>query len=279
MVGKGVVETTRSPALRAFLQRSPIPCAYPLGYLDDDYADHCRWFVSNGTGDTIDALVLVYAGLARPGLFTAGDAAGVAAILRGLEDRLPPEATAHIPTDHLDAVRSVYTTNSPLKSMHRMGLHREAFHDHRHDLLSDDEVVQLSHVDTAAIMKLYAHWPDHFFEPHQLETGLYFGIRNGRRDLACIAGTHNLSRSHDISAIGNLVTHPDFRGRGHARACTARLLRELFRSVRTVTLDVQHDNAPAIRTYRHFGFQHYSDFFEGHLVQRNAAAHAYRSFE
>lgn len=278
MAGRGIVELSRSDQLAVFLQRAPIPRAYPLGYLDEDYAEHCRWFASI-PDDEINALVMVYTGLARPGLFTAGDSSGIVAILQDVEARLPHEATAHIPTDHIDAVRGIYETPTALKSMHRMGLTRDGYQDRRHDLVADREILRLSHMDTAAIMRLYGHWPDHFFEPHQLETGLYFGIRGEGRELACIAGTHNLSARYDIAAIGNLVTHPEHRGNGYAKLCTARLLRELFQRVRYVTLDVQAENAPAIRTYKHFGFTHYSDFHEGHLVHRNASAHAYRSFE
>lgn len=278
MASRGIQETRRREELAAFLQRHPIPCAYPLGYLDDDYADHCRWFVSK-PGEEIEALVLVYSGLARPGLFTAGASSGVVSILQEVAALLPTDVTAHIPVDHVDAVTAVFEATTPLKPMHRMGLSRDDYGDRRHDLLSEQEVIRLTHIDTAAIMRLYAHWPDHFFEPHQLETGLYFGVRSEGRELACIAGTHNLSSAYDIAAIGNLVTHPDHRGRGHAKLCTARLLRELFQRVRHVTLDVQRDNDPAIRTYRHFGFRHYSDFHEGHLVHRQASAHAYRRFE
>lgn len=111
--------------------------------------------------------------------------------------------------------------------------------------------------------KLYEHYPDNFFEPYQLETGLYFGVRDEDIGLASIAGIHVVSESHDVAVIGNFVTHPERRGRGYASACTARLLSELFETVSLVALNVQEDNEPAQRMYRNFGFEENNVFYEG----------------
>jgi len=130
---------------------------------------------------------------------------------------------------------------------------------------TEHEVERLGHRDTAAIMDLYQHYPDNFFEPYQLETGLYFGVRDEELGLSSIAGIHVFNEEHDVAVIGNFVTHPDRRGQGLATACTARLLDELFGRVSFVALNVQEDNAPAIKMYGNFGFEKNNIFFEGRV--------------
>lgn len=245
------------------LRDHPVENAWLLGYLDGEWSEHSSWF-GYSKDDQLETLVLVYDGLSRPGLFTAGWEGGIRPILRELGGELPERATAHIDSAHLEAVQIGYAAPRPLRRMMRMGLRRD---DARLDAPSTVSVERLTHADTAEIMALYAHWPDHFFEPFQLESGFYFGVRDGDR-LASIAGIHAVSERCGVAAIGNLVTHPDARGRGFAKACTATLLRDVFTRVDLVTLDVEHGNEPAIRTYQHFGFNRYGDFFEGEIVRR-----------
>jgi ribosomal protein S18 acetylase RimI-like enzyme len=249
-------------AISDFLEQERVANAYPLGYLDRSYAAECSWYGASHD-DELRAVVLVYSGLSRPGVFSAGDAAGVAAIVRDFAHAMPERATAHVAPDHQGALHHSFRERTPLRRMHRMALRREDFRDDGRDTSG---VARLSHADTAAIMQLYGVWPDHFFEPYQLGSGLYFGVREGTR-LVSIAGIHNVSLSADVAAIGNLVTHPDARGRGYALQCTSMLLREVFARVSLVTLDVEHGNEPAIRTYRHFGFYHDSDFLEGEVYR------------
>jgi ribosomal protein S18 acetylase RimI-like enzyme len=144
-----------------------------------------------------------------------------------------------------------------------MGLPRDVWKETAPGARDDVEVRRLGHRDTASIMKLYEHYPDNFFEPYQLETGYYFGVRDEDLGLASIAGIHVISEDHDVAVIGNFLTHPARRGRGLASACTERLLRELFDNVSLVALNVQEDNEPAVRMYGNFGFEQNNVFYEG----------------
>lgn len=261
-----VRELTDPSTIGRFLERADIENAYQLGYLDDAYRDECHWY---GAEDpTLQTVVLVYSGLSRPGLFTAGNPAGVRPILKQFAADLPVHATGHIARNHIDHVHSFYRDDIHLRLMARMGLRREGFTPST-DPNVEAGVELLTHRDTAAIMRLYTHWRDNFFEPYQLETGLYFGVRSDDGELACIAGIHNVSDAFDIAAIGNLVTHPDHRGRGLARRVTHRLLRAVFARVSAVTLDVEAGNSPAMRLYQHFGFQQAAEFWEGELQARH----------
>jgi ribosomal protein S18 acetylase RimI-like enzyme len=255
--------------LEEFLKPSPIENAYMLGYLDPKYGDECRWYTMTDDEKRVQTLILSFDGLSRPAIFVSGKPAGVTPLLRKFKDELPDVAHARVSNALLDAVGTNYEFPKPLNLMSRMGLSRSEFHA-RDDGEPDDEVVTLSHRDTAAIMRTYAAWPDHFFDPYQLGSGLYFGIRGDGEDIASIAGIHTVSDRYDVAAIGNLVTHPDYRGRGYAKRCTRILLRALYERVGLVTLDVQTGNVPAIRTYQHFGFQHYAEFYEGEVEKRSS---------
>lgn len=249
--------------LEEFLRPFPVENSFVLGYLDPAYAEECTWYARTVNG-VIRTLVTVYNGMSRPALFIHGHADGVSPILRHFRAELPERALVRSPRNCIDAVKTVYQASGTLREMQRMGLERSIFLA-RDNGADDASVEQLSHRDTGAILATYAHWPDHFFDPYQLSSGLYFGIRGENGDIATIAGIHNLSAKYDVAAIGNLVTHPNYRGRGYAQRCNAVLLRRLFSHVGLVTLDVQSGNVAAIRTYQHFGFQPRAEFFEGDM--------------
>lgn len=244
-----------------FLDTDRVVNAYPLGYLDEKYAEECLWFGERDRGD-LTAVALLYTGLSRAGLFTVGAADAIQPILRAMAPHMPARMAVHFAPDHRASVESMLAPVKPPRRMNRMGLTRDTF---RERDTRDVEVTALTHRDTGAILRLYSVWPDHFFEPYQLESGLYFGVRQGD-ELVCAVGCHNVSETFDVAAIGNLVSHPDHRGRGFAVACTAALLRAAFERVSHVTLDVEEDNVPAMRTYQHFGFALYGDFFECEMM-------------
>lgn len=243
------------PALMALLRTSPIDVAYMLGDLDVPYAEHCRWYaVDDGR---LGGVLLHYNGLSMPTVLTHGSAIDVEALLLATNTDLPRRFYGHFHPEHRAAFEAFFDLGTP-RPMKRMGLARAAYH-RQGDFA---EVEPLSHRDTGAIMRLYQHYPDNFFEPAQLDTGLYFGIRDGD-ELISVAGIHVLSERHDIAAIGNIVTHSGHRGRGLATRCVGRLLDALFHKVGAVALNVQEGNEPAIRCYRKFGFADRYDFWEG----------------
>jgi predicted GNAT family acetyltransferase len=147
--------------------------------------------------------------------------------------------------------------------MVRMGLTKANYR----AMPASGEVVELSHRDTGDIMKLYHHYPDNFFEPALLDTGLYFGVP-GDDGLRSVAGIHLLSQKYDVAAIGNIVTHADFRGKGYATRCVGTLLDALFKRVSHVTLNVEVDNEAAIACYQKFGFTEHHPFLEGWATAR-----------
>lgn len=264
--------------LRAFLTQDPVANAYLLGDLDPLYAPYCTWYGSRDAEGNLGALLLLYMGLRLPAVLTvappnagASDALAVQRSLALLDElfaevrpKLPRQFWVHA-WEHHQPYLDRYFLASDLKRMIRMALRREDYRPHP----GHAPVRRLGHVDTAPIMELYSTSPDHFFEPYQLESGLYFGVDSEEQDrLAAIAGIHVHSEAYDIAAIGNLVTHPKLRRRGYATAATTVLLNELFKTVSLVTLNVEEANVAAIKTFEKFGFQCHHVYFEGCVETR-----------
>ncbi len=250
------------PRLPIFLGRDPINSAYMLGDLDTPYAEHCEWYALVDEG-ALTAVLLVYGGLSVPTVLTAGDPVDVEAILAAFKDDLPRRFHGHIRPGHRAAVEAIYDFVDA-RPMMRMGLRQPEFIAH-----GDSAGVEvLGHKDTGALMQLYRHYPDNFFDPAQLDTGLYCGVRDAEGELISAAGVHVLSARHDVAAIGNIVTHIDHRGQGLASRCVRHMLDRLWPSVSHVALNVQPDNGSAVACYSKFGFVERFRFLEGWGVAR-----------
>ena len=252
--------------IESFLMADKLANVYLLGKLDPAYVPFCSWHGERDEKGRLVALMLSYTGLSIPvAFFVASESRNPAGFFASCAQLLPTRFHFHVIGEDLDLLRRSCHVSSYQK-MCRMGLDRERFdRPSSPHLPGQDRAVSLGHKDTASIMALYAHYPDHFFEPTQLETGLYFGVRDlaNPKRLLSIGGVHAVSPSYDVAIVGNLVTHPDARGQHLATVCTAALLGELFKQVSFVALNVQAVNEPAIRLYTNFGFDTNNVFFEG----------------
>ena len=89
------------------------------------------------------------------------------------------------------------------------------------------------------------------FRPDTYTLGLYLGIRIDGR-LAAMGGQRmHVPGYREISAI---CTHPDFQGKGYARAIVSRLVAETFDRGLIPFLHVEEGNQRAQGVYRDFGF-------------------------
>jgi ribosomal protein S18 acetylase RimI-like enzyme len=232
--------------------------AYLIGKLDDLYHPFNRWWGVRDDSGQLRHVLLVYQGLSLPVVFVAGEDNELPVLLQQSQQVIPKRFHFHVLESQLSTLRQHFQVLH-YQRMHRMGLERSAWRRGPRD----PRVTRLGHRDTAAIMELYHHYPDHFFEPYQLETGLYFGVREPNVGLVAIAGVHVISEEHNVAVIGNLVTHPDYRGQRLATACTSHLLDALFERVSFIALNVQSNNQPAIRLYTSFGFEPNNIYYEG----------------
>ena len=117
------------------------------------------------------------------------------------------------------------------------------------------EATVMADHDLPDLLDLYAaSYPGHWFVPGMLETGLYFGIWRDRT-IVSVAGVHVYSRAYRVAALGNITTRPGYRGKGLAKAVTARLCQALLPTVDHIGLNVKADNQSAIACYRALGFE------------------------
>ena len=255
-----VREIKNKELLHSFYSRDRVIYAYQLGDLDDAYFPWCKWWGGfNPETDELETIILLYSGLSVPVVMISGNCERLADLLGEVHSALPDRFHCQVAEDHIDIMARDYDI-SGLTARSRMALYRDDFV----KAPRDPQVVRLGHSDTARIVELYRHYPDNFFEPYQLESGLYFGIHDGSGGpLVSAAGIHVLSEAFDVAVVGNLVTHDSFRGKQMARRVTGRLLNELFERVSLVALNVAEDNVPAVRTYQHYKFEPYFRFFDG----------------
>jgi ribosomal protein S18 acetylase RimI-like enzyme len=119
--------------------------------------------------------------------------------------------------------------------------------------------------DLGAIHDLFGEYPDQpdSFDPTQLAAGDFFGIRSGPR-LISVAGTHVIGRETGVAAVGNVFTHPQHRGRGHAARVSAAVVEALLeRRIETIVLNVAMANQAALGLYRALGFMPFCGYYEG----------------
>lgn len=253
---------TERELLKALLGRDPVTCAYMLGDLDEAYSDFCTWYGVDGP-DGLEAVLLVYDALSVPVLISYGQSGAIEAIIAKFWHELPGRALVHLQPHHLAAFDQVFGAEG-LVPMLRMGLDARGFRPSHGDAST---VEQLSHRDTGEIIELYTHYPDNFFEPAQLDSGHYCGIRVDGR-LVSVAGVHVVSHEASVATLGNIVTHPDFRGRGFSTVCTSHLCARLIsEGIGTLALNVRRENRSAVRVYEKLGFRYHSTYREGLVVR------------
>jgi ribosomal protein S18 acetylase RimI-like enzyme len=242
--------------LRGFLERDRLYAAYALCDLDDREFGRTRWGVASAESDPV-AVVLEYAGLAPQPVFVMGENAGIAALLRELIR--PRAAYLAARTEHLAAVATTYRVE-PGPPMVRMWLDRGMFRPY------PGEVVRLLPVEVGDLNRLYQLGFTAWLPPSAVAEGVYYGIRVGGR-LVSAAGTHVISPEARLGVVGNVMTHPDYRGRGYATAVTGAVTAELLRFCDQVILNVRSDNPPALQAYARLGYREHVRF-EERLIHR-----------
>lgn len=252
--------------VRRFLVQDPFATAYMLGDLDPVYQAYCTWYLAHEAGRDL-AILQVYTGLSAPVLIGFGAPSGLLAIVTRHFHALPGSAHIHLMPEHLAILDRAFHLER-LRPMVRMALTAGAFVPAPAPPPGPDAygpVERLGHRDTGEIMQLFAHYPDSFFEPHQLSSGHYFGIRPaGGGALIAVAGVHVVSRHEGIAALGNIVTHPDHRGKGLSTRVTSHLVSSLVADgIELLALNVERKNQSALKVYEKLGFREHCTYLEG----------------
>jgi ribosomal protein S18 acetylase RimI-like enzyme len=246
-----LAQTRDKALLREFLERDRLRAAYAVCDLDEREFGKTKWGVAYESGAPI-AVVLEYGGLMPQPLFVMGDPEGVAAILR---DIIRPRLV-YLAADesHLAAVSRTYRIDAG-PQMVRMVVNRETFQ------AVHGPVTRLTPADIVEINRLYGLGFTGWLPSESITNGVYYGVRVAGR-LVAAAGTHVISPEARMAAVGNVMTHIDFRGRGYAKATTGAVTQELLRTCDDVVLNVRHDNPPALAAYRAVGYREHCRFEE-----------------
>ena len=122
------------------------------------------------------------------------------------------------------------------------------------------EGLSMSHL--SEIISLFKKaYPGNFFETRMLETKQYYGIRQSS-ELVSAAGVHVYSRRYKVAALGNITTHPDYRGKGYGTTVTAKVCKSLLHNIDHIGLNVKVDNISAIKCYEKLGFEIFDSYGE-----------------
>nr|HID13948.1 GNAT family N-acetyltransferase [Anaerolineae bacterium] len=252
---------TDKSQILAYLETDRLYAAYAIGDLEPEMFTRSAWAEAERDG-RMEALALHYTGLEPPALFLMGDTDGLRAIL---EDVLCPERVyLTCRTEHLQMIRDFYAWDETIP-MWRMVLRPASFRP------VEGDCVRLTSADTGQLAELYALGGGDAFSPTQVPHGVFYGIFAGGQ-LVAAAGTHLVGPTYGVAAVGNVFTHPDYRGRGYGTMTTSAVLAELLRlGIRDVVLNVGQENAGAIRIYERLGFELYCPFIEGPATRREGA--------
>ncbi|MFD9692037.1 GNAT family N-acetyltransferase [Kitasatospora sp. NPDC059146] len=250
-------------ALAERFRTDPALHLFELGDLDDTLWPNTAWYTADPDHGPV---ALLYSGGDTPVLLAFARPAAVPALedlLGALRPFLPRRFTAGLPDGAERALAPDYTTER------RTPLLRMILPDH--GLLPAEpghRARPLTPSDQGDLRALLAEgYPESWFDPRLLAGGGYVGVRERGRLLAA-AGVHVHSPAHRVAVLGNVVTHPDARGRGLARACVTALTRRLAPTTDHLGLNVRTDNAPAIHLYRQLGFTTVTTYNELVLTAR-----------
>jgi ribosomal protein S18 acetylase RimI-like enzyme len=247
-----IVSIDSRDEIGAFCRRHPELHLYEIGDLDPFFWPHTTWYALREGGDT-RALALLYTGCATPTLLALCADDEVDATRRLVADLapiLPGRLYAHL-TPGVEWTLSARYRLTP-RGRHLKMLLREPG---PLDEVDTSRVTALGPGDAPEVTDFYRRaYPENWFEARMLETGCYRGVRDGP-DLVCVAGVHVHSPSERVAALGNIATDPGHRRRGHARAATAALCRDLLGTVDHLGLNVHEANDGAIACYEGLGFE------------------------
>ncbi len=259
-----LVFTNDKKRLERHFKKDPVLFAYHYGDLDDFYFDYCQWASIYGDRPHIEDVALIYEGGKVPTLLAFGLTDRFGELVADLLDILPRAFYAHYQKPVEEVLEQRYVQKS-LGTHVKMAL--ISFCELTNPALAPGvRRLDPSHSDQLHLLYETAY-PGNYFVGRMLETGKYFGYFENDRIVA-VAGVHVNSDEYGVAVLGNIATHPDYRGRGLATLLTSTLCRELVDEGKQVSLNVKADNAPAIKTYEVLGFERTHEYEEGYFERR-----------
>jgi ribosomal protein S18 acetylase RimI-like enzyme len=248
-----------SRTVRRHLEAAGAYAAYGLAYLDPNLFPLASFY--EATFGQRQALLLHARGGLGAASLTLGDVELVRQLLRLHPG--PRQSFLTCATEHVDALLESHNLWRP-QTMLRMQLDRAAFKpppDISH-------VRRLVDADASELNRLYSIEEEGLrYSGRQVRDGVYFGVFFRNR-LVSAAGTHIHSTSEGVAVIGNVFTHPDFRGRGYGTAVTAAVAAQVLQRCELVVLNVDPANRTARHIYEQLGFRDGTRLVEAMATRR-----------
>jgi GNAT superfamily N-acetyltransferase len=250
--------------IEAFLRRNPFLHLYALGDLDDFFWPYTTWYALTDR-QQIAQLALLYTGTPLPVLLglTEEPTDQMRELLESMLHLLPIRLYTHVSGDLARVFARDYHLHSH-GAHYKMGL----IHKEQVETVDTAPVVPLFSSDLDELEALYRlSYPGNSFDPRMLETGCYYGIRRGK-EIVSVAGIHVYSPKYNVAALGNVTTHPAYRGQGLATIVCAKLCQSLLQTVNYIGLNVKADNLSAIHAYERLGFEYMATYEECALERK-----------
>lgn len=246
-IGWRTREVTDRDEVAAFLRTDRLYAAYALGDLSAAVRRRAAWGMADDEHGRPQGLAMQHLGLPPQPLFLMGDAGACRAILAN--EVRPRYAFVQARHDLAPAFDDLYRVDLPAALL-RMVADRATFEPYA------GGAERLGPADIGDLNRLYQLGLGGGFPASVLEDGVYYGVRIAGRLIAA-AGTHVINEAEGIAVVGNVLTHIDHRGQGHARAVTSGVTAELLTRLPDVALNVYADNDPAITAYSRLGYREY----------------------
>lgn len=252
-----IAELSDEAAIRRLLEPQRPYTAYALAQLDPRMFPRNKWYLSAGANR--QALLVHSKSPLGSALFALGDATALDAAL-SLHPG-PRFAFGSLMLEHKAIARKYFLMTRP-QVMQRMTVDRGTFRP------VEAGAQRLATSDVAAVNRLYSQeGGPTAYRPEHLDNAVYYGIYEGP-DMISIAGTHVVSDAERIAVVGNVFTHPRYRGRGLAKATTSAVTRHLLEDCDLVALTVEEENEPAVAVYSGLGYETQCKLHETPLVRK-----------
>lgn len=253
--------------IEAFLRKHTNLHLYALGDLDDFFWQNTVWYGLQD-GQQVLELILLYTALELPTLLAISDDFSLMQeLLQKAKSLLPPRFYAHLSGNLTSVFAEEYAEEYRVESHgphYKMALVSTA----SLKTIDTTEVIPLTMRDLKDLQELYrASYPGNWFDPRMLATNLYYSIRRDGR-IVSVAGVHVYSPNYRVGVLGNVTTHPAYRGKGLSTAVCAKLCQELLKTVGHIGLNVRADNHSAIACYKRLGFEIVGQYEEGLIALR-----------
>lgn len=260
---------TDRETIRALLVSEGAYAAYAQAQLSPALFPHTEWWsASSPAGSAL--LLHAWGGLGRA-MVTMGDPVALDALLR-----LHPGSRFSFGSfrpQHKPAMERHFILSRD-ELMVRMSITADTFRP------VEGQARRLSGREIGRINQLYAaEGGSASYTSRHVDQGTYYGvIADGK--LVSIAGTHVDSPSERVAVVGNVFTHPGYRGGGLATIATSAVTAALLSHCDLVALTVEASNEPALAVYKRLGYRQVCTLYETAAVRKDAlgAASAVRRF-